>query len=76
MVLYSCIISYAEMVYSIMLPLMTLTLLSVYCFMCLIWFYAYKCYICLPMFAHGLSEWLMILTLFAQLTHMLMYYIG
>ncbi len=60
----------AEMVYSTMLPLMTLTLLSVYCLPCgLVWFYAYKCYICLPISAHGLWEWLMVLTLFAQLTH-------
>ncbi len=62
---------FAEMVYSIMLPLMTLTLLSVYCFILLyglVWFDAWKCYICLPFSAHGLWEWLMILTLFAQIT--------
>ncbi len=35
----------------------------------LVWFYAYKCYICLPMSACGLWEWLMILTLFTQLTY-------
>ncbi len=34
----------------------------------LVWFYAYKCYICLPISAHVLWESLMILTLFAQLT--------
>ncbi len=34
----------------------------------LVWFYVYKCYICLPISAHGLWKWLMILTLFAQLT--------
>ncbi len=34
----------------------------------LVWFYAYKCYICLPISAHGLWERLMILTLFARLT--------
>ncbi len=34
----------------------------------MVWFYAYKCYICLPISAHGLREWLMILTLLAQLT--------
>ncbi len=58
----------------IMLSLITLTLLSVYCFMCLILFYAYKCYICLPMSALGLWEWLMILILFAQLTYLMYYY--
>ncbi len=36
----------------------------------LVWFYAYKCHICLPISAaHGIWEWLMILTLFAQLTY-------
>ncbi len=34
----------------------------------LVWFYAYQCYICLQISAHGLWEWLMILTLFALLT--------
>ncbi len=34
----------------------------------LVWFYAYKCYICLAISAHGIWEWLMILTLVAQLT--------
>ncbi len=33
-----------------------------------VWFYSYKCYICLPISGHGLWEWLMILTLFARLT--------
>ncbi len=34
----------------------------------LIWFYAYQCYICLPISANRLCEWLMILPLFGQLT--------
>ncbi len=34
-----------------------------------VWFYAYKCHNCLPISAHGLWEWLMILTLFPQLTY-------
>ncbi len=42
------------------------TIMTLLC--ALIWFYAYKCHICLPISAHGLWEWLMILTLFAQLT--------
>ncbi len=35
----------------------------------LAWFYACKCHTCLPISAHGLLEWFMILTLFAQLTY-------
>ncbi len=34
----------------------------------LVWFYAYKCYMCLLISAQRLWEWLMILTLFARLT--------
>ncbi len=35
----------------------------------LVWFYSCKCHNCLPISAHGLWEWLMILTLFAQLKY-------
>ncbi len=35
----------------------------------LVWFYAYKCHICLPISAYRLWEWLIILTLFAQLIY-------
>ncbi len=59
----------AEMVYSIILPLIILTLISLLLIrLCgLVWFYAYKCHICLPISA--LWEWWIILTLFAQLTY-------
>ncbi len=36
---------------------------------CLTWFYACKFHICLPIAAHGLWEWFIILSLFAQLTY-------
>ncbi len=34
----------------------------------LVWFYGHNCYICLPISAHEIWEWLMILTLVAWLT--------
>ncbi len=62
---------WTKMVYRIMLPL---TLLSVYClFYYVIWFdfmLINVMHICLPISAHGLWKWLMILTLVDQLTYL------
>ncbi len=41
---------------------------------CPAWFYAYKFHICLPISAHGLWEWFIILTLLLD-SHIIMYYI-
>ncbi len=60
-----------EMVYNVMLMTLTLYQFTAYFTMCYVWFwfYAYKCHICLPISVHGLCDWLMILTLFSQLTY-------
>ncbi len=67
-----------EMVYSIMLPLMTLTLsisLLLILLCCLAWFYACKFHICLLISGHGLWEWFMNFSLFAWLTYVNVLYV-